>query len=190
VTGLRAALALAREDRSLHRDQVLTRVIFTTLRVGSWLRERVGSSGALGRVWFKLFYLPVVVVHRSLCVLAGCDIPVGARIGRRLRLVHGFAGMFMATRAAIGDDCVFFHHVTIGSNYHTSDDPGAPVIGDRVFVGVGARIIGKITVGDDARVGAGAVVVTDVPAGATAVGPKARVIAGSAKPLKSGAPPA
>lgn len=75
-------------------------------------------------------------------MLAGCDIPVDARIGRRLRLVHGFAGMFVATRAAIGDGCVFVHHVTIGSNDHTSDDPGA------------------------------------------------RVIEGSAKPLKSGAPPA
>ena len=55
-------------------------------------------------------------------------------------------------------------------------DPRGPVIGDRVFIGTGAKVLGAITVGDDARIGANAVVIEDVPAGATVVGAPARVV--------------
>ena len=51
-----------------------------------------------------------------------------------------------------------------------------PTIGDRVFIGTGAKLLGPITIGDDVRIGANAVVIDDVPAGATVVGAPARVV--------------
>jgi serine O-acetyltransferase len=79
----------------------------------------------------------------------------------------------------IGRDCVINPWVTIGLNRRRSTvglDPRGPVIGDRVFIGTGAKVLGAITVGDDARIGANAVVIEDVPAGATVVGAPARVV--------------
>ena len=72
-------------------------------------------------------------------------------------------------------------HVTIGSNYiNNKKDPngkyGAPHIGKNVFIGAGAKIIGPVTVGDNARIGAGCIVFQDIPAGATCVMEKPRII--------------
>jgi serine O-acetyltransferase len=79
----------------------------------------------------------------------------------------------------IGRDCVINPWVTIGLN-RRRDTPGfsprGPIIGDRVFVGSGARILGAITIGDDVRIGANAVVIDDVPDGATVVGAPAKVV--------------
>ncbi|MHB1987220.1 MAG: serine O-acetyltransferase [Acidimicrobiales bacterium] len=93
------------------------------------------------------------------------------RIGSGLFIAHGQATCIAAER--IGDNCYIHHGVTIGWDYRGGR---APVLGDGVFVGTGAAILGEVTIGDRARVGANAVVLCDVPAGATAVGSPARVI--------------
>jgi serine O-acetyltransferase len=74
--------------------------------------------------------------------------------------------------ATIGADCAIHHVCTIGAG----SKPGGPVIGDHVMIGCHTCILGPVHVGDGAKIGAGAVVVSDIPAGATAVGVPARAI--------------
>ena len=90
---------------------------------------------------------------------------------------HGLAGIFISRGASIGPGCTIFHQVTVGSNtLADSRGMGAPVIGENVYIGAGAKIIGGVTVGDNARIGANCVVTFDVPAGATVVLSAPRVI--------------
>ena len=90
---------------------------------------------------------------------------------------HGPLGVFISNDAKLGKDCVIFQNVTIGSN-HLSDakKPGGPTIGDRVYIGAGAAIVGNITIGDGCRIGAGAVVYEDMPANSVAVCAPTRII--------------
>lgn len=90
---------------------------------------------------------------------------------------HGFAGIFIAANAFIDEGCTIFHQVTIGSNtFKDSKGFGAPHIGKNVYIGAGAKLIGGITIGDNVRIGANAVVTSDVPANATVVMERPRVI--------------
>jgi serine O-acetyltransferase len=84
-------------------------------------------------------------------------------------------GVVIGETAEIGDDCTLYHGVTLGG---TSWNKGKrhPTLGKGVVVGAGAKILGPITVGDGARIGSNAVVVKDVPPGATAIGIPARII--------------
>ncbi|MGH8635232.1 MAG: serine O-acetyltransferase EpsC, partial [Burkholderiales bacterium] len=95
-------------------------------------------------------------------------------IRRRFFIDHGM-GVVIGETAEIGDDCTLYHGVTLGG---TSWNKGKrhPTLGKGVVVGAGAKILGPITVGDGARIGSNAVVVKDVPPGATAIGIPARII--------------
>ncbi len=105
---------------------------------------------------------------------SGIEIHPGATIGRRFFIDHGM-GVVIGETAVIGDDVTLYHGVTLGG---TSWNKGKrhPTLGDGVVVGAGAKVLGPITVGAGAKVGSNAVVVKDVPPGATAVGNPARVI--------------
>ena len=109
--------------------------------------------------------------------LTGIEIHPGATIGRRFFIDHGM-GVVIGETAEIGDDCTLYHGVTLGG---TSWEKGKrhPTLNDGVVIGAGAKILGPITVGENARVGSNAVVVKDVPAEATVVGIPGR-IAGAA----------
>ncbi|SEK65587.1 serine O-acetyltransferase EpsC [Nonomuraea pusilla] len=101
-------------------------------------------------------------------LLTGVEIHPGARIGRRLFIDHAI-GVVIGETAVVGDDVTLYHRVTLGGRGFHADAKGAvrhPVIGDRVVVGVGASVLGRVHVGDDAVIGAHAVVLTDVPPGA------------------------
>lgn len=106
-------------------------------------------------------------------ILTGIDLPCEVAIGRRFRIEH-FGGIIISGDAVIGDDVVLRHGVTIGLKHR--DDPGSPVIGNRVDIGAGAKLLGKIRIGDDVLIGANAVVITDVPANSIAVGVPARIL--------------
>lgn len=92
-------------------------------------------------------------------------------IGPGLFIAHGQGTIISAER--VGADVTVHQGVTVGWDYRGDR---RPILGDRVFIGAGAKVLGAITIGDDARIGANAVVVRDVPSGATAVGAPARVL--------------
>jgi serine O-acetyltransferase len=104
----------------------------------------------------------------------GIEIHPGAMIGRRCFIDHGM-GVVIGETALIGDDCTLYHGVTLGG---TSWNKGKrhPTLADGVVVGAGAKILGPITIGRGAKIGSNAVVVKDVPEGATAVGIPARIL--------------
>jgi len=108
--------------------------------------------------------------------LTGIEIHPGATIGRRVFIDHGM-GIVIGETAEIGNDCTLYHGVTLGG---TSWNKGKrhPTLGRAVVLGAGAKILGPILVGDGAKVGSNAVVVRDVPAGATAIGIPARIVTG------------
>jgi serine O-acetyltransferase len=107
--------------------------------------------------------------------LTGIEIHPGARIGERLFIDHGMSTVIGET-AVIGDQCHLFQGVTLGGT-STKRTKRHPTLANNVVVGAGARLIGDIEVGDNARIGAGSVVVTNVPANATVVGVPGHVVA-------------
>lgn len=122
---------------------------------------------------FKLLARIVSSISRS---YTGVDIHPGARVGRRLFIDHA-NGVVIGETTKIGTDCVLFHQVTLGG-VSMSKGKRHPTLGDRVMVGAGAKVLGPIHVGSDARIAANAVVVRDVPAGCSAIGVPARVSPG------------
>jgi serine O-acetyltransferase len=106
--------------------------------------------------------------------LTGIEIHPGAAIGRRVFIDHGM-GVVIGETAEIGDDTTLYHGVTLGGT-KWDKVKRHPTLGRSVVVGAGAKILGPILVGDGAKVGANAVVVRDVPPGATAVGIPARIV--------------
>lgn len=106
----------------------------------------------------------------------GASIPVNKEINR-FTTPHQLYGIFISSGAVIGENCVIFHHTTIGSNtLSDSTNQGAPQLGNNVYVGVGAKIIGNVKIGDNVRIGANCIVVEDIPSNATVVMEKPRVI--------------
>ena len=115
--------------------------------------------------------------HKKLLERFNASIPFVAQIDGEPTFPHGLSGIFISSDAKIGKDCTIFHQVTIGSNtFSNSKNPGAPKIGDNVYIGCGAKIIGGISVGNNVRIGANCVVTEDVPDNSTVVLGKPRVI--------------
>ncbi|MCD8331445.1 MAG: serine O-acetyltransferase, partial [Oscillospiraceae bacterium] len=104
----------------------------------------------------------------------GIEIHPGAKIGRRLVIDHGM-GTVIGETAEVGDDCLLYHGVTLGG---TGKDQGKrhPTLGNNVMVATGAKVLGPFRVGDNARIAANAVVLSEIPPDATAVGVPARVV--------------
>jgi serine O-acetyltransferase len=106
--------------------------------------------------------------------LTGIEIHPGATIGRRVFIDHGM-GVVIGETAEIGDDCTLYHGVTLGGTSWTKGKRH-PTLERGVVIGAGAKVLGPITMREGAKVGSNAVVVRDVPAGATAVGIPARIV--------------
>jgi len=118
--------------------------------------------------------LPRVISNLSRFA-TGIEIHPGAKIGEGLFIDHGM-GVVIGETAEIGDDCHLLQGVTLGGT-STHRTKRHPTLGNRVTVGAGAKLIGAVEVGDNARIGAGSVVVTNVPSNATVVGVPGHVVA-------------
>jgi serine O-acetyltransferase len=114
--------------------------------------------------------------------LTGIEIHPAARIGRRFFVDHGM-GVVIGETAEIGDDCTLYHGVTLGG---ISWEQGKrhPTLCNNVVVGAGAKILGPVVIGTGARIGSNAVVLKDVPDGATVVGIPGRVVSASQDELQ------
>lgn len=125
-------------------------------------------------VWNKGLRFPARLIQNTTRFFTGVDIHPAARLGRRLFIDHAM-GVVIGETAEVGEDVMIYHLVTLGG---TSTEPGKrhPTVGDRVVLGAGAKILGPVTIGADAKIGANAVVVRDVPEGKVAVGVPARLV--------------
>ncbi len=112
--------------------------------------------------------------------LTGIEIHPGATIGRRFFIDHGM-GVVIGETTEIDDNVTLYQGVTLGGT-SLEKKKRHPTLGKNVIVGAGAKVLGALTVGEGARIGAGAVVVKDVPPGATVVGLAGRILGGRRRP--------
>jgi len=119
-------------------------------------------------------FLPRLISHISR-FLTGIEIHPGAKIGEGFFIDHGM-GVVIGETSVIGDNVTLYQGVTLGGT-SLKRAKRHPTLGDNVVVGVGAQLIGDITIGENSKVGAGSVVVSSVPANATVVGVPGRVVA-------------
>jgi len=116
---------------------------------------------------FKLYLIARFVSHISR-FLTAIEIHPAAKIGKRFFIDHG-VGVVIGETAEVGDDVFIYHQVTLGATT-SKKIKRHPTIGNGVIIGAGAKLLGPINVGKNAKIGANSVVVSDVPSGATMVG--------------------
>jgi serine O-acetyltransferase len=151
-------------DRQLFRQGLWVMAVY---RFGRWRYE-------IRARWIRAPFSGIYKLLRLLCeILTGIELPCEAVVGRRFRIDH-FGGIIISGDAVFGDDCVVRNGVTVG--LRSTGKRGSPVIGSRVDIGAGAKILGSIRIGDDVAIGANAVVLIDVPPNSIAVGVPARVL--------------
>ena len=158
-----------REDWRTHDRQLLRQGmwVMAVYRFGRW-RYQIRWR------WLRVPFSAIYKILRLLAeILTGIELPCEATVGRRFRIDH-FGGIIISGDAVFGDDCVVRNGVTVGLRY--TGQSGSPVIGNRVDIGAGAKILGAIHIGDDVAIGANAVVLVDVPPNSIAVGIPARVL--------------
>jgi serine O-acetyltransferase len=107
--------------------------------------------------------------------LTGIELHPGAKIGSCVFIDHGM-GVVIGETAEVGDGCTIYQGVTLGGTSLYRGTKRHPTLGDGVVVGAGAKILGGFTVGEGARIGSNAVVVKEVPPGATVVGVPGRIV--------------
>ena len=133
----------------------------------------------LHRLIHPLYNMGLRILPRMLSninrIMTGIEIHPGATIGPGFFIDHG-AGIVIGETARVGEDCVMFHGVTLGGTGHLSGKRH-PTLGNRVFMGTGATLLGPIIIGDDVRIGAETVIINrDVPSGCTVVGAPGRIV--------------
>jgi serine O-acetyltransferase len=141
--------------------------VMVPYRFGRW---RYSIRSRFLRMPFSFVYRVLKLASQ---ILTGIDLPCEATVGRNFRIEH-FGGIIISGDVVMGDDVVIRNGVTIGLK--KIGEPGSPVIGNRVEIGAGAKVLGRIHIGDDVQIGANAVVIRDVPPGHMAVGIPARNI--------------
>jgi serine O-acetyltransferase len=142
------------------------------------LLRAVLTDGTAAMVWYRLMQwsrrwrlVPLELACNKLnAICCNCIIGRGAEFGEAFVLIHS-TGIVINGKVRGGDHVYLEHQVTIGAERQQS-----PVLGDHVFIGAGAKVVGAIEIGSHTRIGANAVVVHDIPAGCTAVGIPAKVV--------------
>ena len=138
---------------------------------GYWWKIRTNAQTGGVKGWIALHKY-----HKYSDAL-GSFISINAEFKEKPNLPHGVFGVFISSGASIGKNCTIFQQVTIGSNQlEDSKRKGSPVIGDNVYIGCGAKIIGNVSIGDNVRIGANCVVTEDIPDNCTVVLNKPRIL--------------
>lgn len=136
-------------------------------RFGRW---RYGIGNPIIRKPFSLIYK---ILFKLIQIITGIELPCEVDVGKNFRIDH-FGGIIISGFARFGDDCVIRDGVTVG--LRRVDDPVAPIVGNNVDIGTGAKLLGNISIGDNVQIGANAVVLDHVPSNCIAVGVPARII--------------
>jgi serine O-acetyltransferase len=162
-TSTTATLSALLEDYRAHGSRLGAQGFWAVAvyRYGRWAQAR---SNRLARKGLGLHYR---VLHKAVQVVGGIELPREAEVGRHFIIDHA-GGIVISGFAKLGDNCRVRPGVVIG--LADVDDPCAPELGDNVDVGAGAKVLGRIRVGNNVRIGANAVVVRDVPDDSIAVG--------------------
>ena len=163
---------------------------YVLLNSTHWLIAVLGTKGIWASTQYRVsrwihyyFHLPIIrPVLKLFCffwqkvveTVGGIEVPNRAKIGKGILMTHT-NGIVIYIDAVIGNYCNVSQQVTIGIGGR-GENRGTPKIGDRVFIGPGAKIFGAITIGNDVAIGANAVVTKDLPDNAVAVGIPAKVI--------------
>lgn len=150
-------------------------------KLKSFLKHYFLSPGFRITVWFRLAskfkgpfgaILNLVLMHYR--YLFGIDLKRNTKIGKGFYIGH-FSGIVISSKAVIGNNCNISQGVTIGIA-GKGENRGCPIIGNNVYIGAGAKIIGKITIGNNVAIGANAVVTKDIPDNAVVGGIPAKII--------------
>ena len=136
-------------------------------RFGRWVRE------VKIPIVSRILKLIAFLLFKNIEILTGISLPASARIGKGFYVGH-FGGIILHSDAVLGEHCSIGPGVLIGTR--GMGNLGVPILGDNVYVGVGAKLLGGIKIGNNVRIGANAVVLKDVPDDATVVGIPARVV--------------
>jgi len=135
--------------------------VLVVYRFGRW---RYGVRPAIVRKFFSLLYK---IAFKWIQIVTGVELPCEVEIGRNFVIDH-FGGIVISGYARFGDNCRIRNGVVVG--LRRVDEPSAPVIGDNVDIGAGAKILGPISIGNNVAIGANAVVLDDVPDNCVAAG--------------------
>ncbi len=158
------------EDWQAH-DKDWTRPGFRALAVHRFGNWRMKVKPKLLRAPLSMAYR---MMFRRMRNLYGIELPYSAKVGRRVVIEHQ-GGIIIHGDVEIGDECVIRQGVTLG-NKRLNEPQAAPKLGRGVNVGAGAKVLGAITIGDDAAIGANSVVLKDVAGGTTVIGIPARPV--------------
>ncbi len=124
------------------------------------------------KAYEKKKYIKAKIYQKIVRLVFSAEIPCSVKIGEGVIFKHGGLGVVLHENTTIGNNTVVFQNVTIGG----LPDGGVPKIGNNVYIGTGAVILGGIVIGDNVKIGANAVVLDDVPRNCTAVGVPADII--------------
>ncbi len=140
--------------------------VMLVYRFGRW---RYGIKPALLRKPFSLIYK---VLYKWVQIVTGIEMPCEVEVGHNFVIDH-FGGIVISGYARFGDNCRIRNGVVVGLAH--VDEPCAPIIGNNVDIGAGAKVLGKINIGNHVVIGANAVVIRDVPDNSIAVGVPAQI---------------
>jgi serine O-acetyltransferase len=141
--------------------------VMLVYRFGRW---RYGVRPILLRKIFSALYK---LFYKLVQIMTGVELPCEVNVGSNFRIDH-FGDIIISGYASFGDNCIIRNGVTVGLK--NIDEKVAPVVGNNVNIGAGAKLLGSISVGDNVDVGANAVVITSIPDNCIAVGIPARII--------------
>lgn len=113
------------------------------------------------------------ILYRLIYLINNCHVHYSTEIGKNTVIAYGGIGVIIHKDAIIGQNCVIESNVTIGGR---SNIKTLPIIGDNVFIGTGAKVLGNIRVGNNSIIGANAVVIKDVPENSIVAGVPAKII--------------